>query len=478
MTGTAISVHNLSKIYKLYDDPVDRLKESLNPFRKKYHRDFYALKDVSFDIKKGETVGIVGKNGSGKSTLLKILTGVLTPSSGTVAVNGKVSALLELGAGFNPELTGLENVYFSGTIMGYTKEEMDAKRDDILSFADIGDFVYQPVKIYSSGMYVRLAFAVATAIDPEILIVDEALSVGDAKFQSKSFARMESFKKNGKSIIVVSHDLNTIKYLCRRALYIDNGVITADGESKYVTDLYHKNLFNGPSAEKDVVSVFSEEIQQNPETSSADIKQKEINCLSHELAETSQQMLSIERQRIKKNVLDKLGLKDMGCSDCGDKRAEFIDFGILDKNGTKSNLLNTGEKYILFSKLMFYDEPEALSLGVRIRTKKGMDIFVINSVRQKVELPSFEKGNILESTISISMCLAPGDYFLGFGAANYPAPNVTIYDSWLDAVHFTVVGDCSLDQDSVVNLFPKWSAKVIPPICELSANADVHKKSR
>jgi ABC-type polysaccharide/polyol phosphate transport system ATPase subunit len=238
MDDIAIRIENLSKVYKLYDKPVDRLKESLNPFRRKYHKDFYALKNISFEIKKGETIGIVGKNGSGKSTLLKIITGVLTQTTGNVQVNGKISALLELGAGFNPELTGIENVYLNGMIMGYTKEEIDAKMKDILEFADIGDFVYQPVKTYSSGMFVRLAFAVAISVDPEILIVDEALSVGDISFQKKCMEKIDSIQNSGITIIFCSHDMHAISQLCKRSLWIKDGEIVQDGVPKYVLSSY------------------------------------------------------------------------------------------------------------------------------------------------------------------------------------------------------------------------------------------------
>ena len=196
MPNTAIKVSHLTKVYKLYDKPVDRLKESLHPLKKKYHKDFYALNDVSFEIKKGETVGIIGKNGAGKSTLLKIITGVLTPSSGHVHVNGRIASLLELGAGFNPEYTGIENIYLQGTLMGYSHSEMESKIDGILAFADIGDFVHQPVKSYSSGMYARLAFSVAINVEPDILIVDEALSVGDMYFQQKCMDKIISMQKN------------------------------------------------------------------------------------------------------------------------------------------------------------------------------------------------------------------------------------------------------------------------------------------
>ena len=240
--GVAIRVQNLSKIYKLYDRSIDRLKESLHPLRRRYHHDFHALKNVSFEIGKGETFGIIGKNGSGKSTLLKIIAGVLTPSSGNMEVRGKVSALLELGIGFNPDMTGRENIYFSGTIMGYSREEMDAKVDDIMAFADIGDFIHQPMKTYSSGMFVRLAFAVATKVDPEILVIDEALAVGDIFFQSKCMLMMRKMIDSGVTLLFVSHDTSSVTNLCRKAIYLEQGVVKASGEALSVTDQYLKDM--------------------------------------------------------------------------------------------------------------------------------------------------------------------------------------------------------------------------------------------
>jgi ABC-type polysaccharide/polyol phosphate transport system ATPase subunit len=238
----AIRAEDLSKVYKLYDRSIDRLKESLHPFRRSYHHDFYALKDVSFEIGKGETFGIIGRNGSGKSTLLKIIAGVLTPSGGNLDVSGKVSALLELGIGFNPDMTGMENIYFNGTIMGFTREAMDAKVDDILAFADIGDFIHQPMKTYSSGMFVRLAFAVATKVDPEILVIDEALAVGDMFFQSKCMLLMKKMIDSGVTLLFVSHDTSSVTNLCRRAIYLENGIIKTMGEALSVTDQYLKDM--------------------------------------------------------------------------------------------------------------------------------------------------------------------------------------------------------------------------------------------
>ena len=241
---TAITVDHVTKVYHLYDSPTARMKEALHPFRKKYHHDFYALNDVSFSVEQGEVLGIIGKNGCGKSTLLKILAGVLTPTSGTVTVNGNVSALLELGSGFNPEFTGLENVYFSSAIMGYSREQVEKNLDAILAFADIGEFIHQPVKTYSSGMYVRLAFAVAIQIDPEILIIDEALAVGDISFQKKCMEKIISFKEKQKTVLFCSHDMHIVSSLCHQAIWIKDGVITDKGKTDPVISSYISWIMN------------------------------------------------------------------------------------------------------------------------------------------------------------------------------------------------------------------------------------------
>ncbi len=234
-----ISVKDLSKVYRLYDKPIDRLKESLNIFHKSYHKEYYALNNLSFEIKRGETVGIIGINGAGKSTLLKIITGVLTPSGGNIEVKGKISALLELGAGFNMEYSGIENIYLNGTMMGFSKKEIDKKLDDILAFADIGDFVYQPVKTYSSGMFVRLAFAVAINVEPDILVIDEALSVGDVFFQQKCYKKIKELA--GKStVIIVSHDLNAMTKFCERIIVMSAGEKAFDGEPNEAIAKYFK----------------------------------------------------------------------------------------------------------------------------------------------------------------------------------------------------------------------------------------------
>ncbi|WP_026885125.1 ABC transporter ATP-binding protein [Clostridium beijerinckii] len=245
MSEIAIKVENLSKVYRLYDRPTDRVKESLSLTKKKYSREHYALNNLSLEIKKGETVGILGTNGSGKSTLLKIITGVLTPSEGNIEVNGKISALLELGAGFNPEYTGLENIYLNGTMMGYTREEMNLKVSSIIEFADIGEFINQPVKTYSSGMFARLAFAVSINVEPDILIVDEALSVGDTRFQIKCIEKMKNLKEIGTTILFVSHATEQIKRFCTRGVWINKGKIIDIGEASDVVDRYEAFMLQG-----------------------------------------------------------------------------------------------------------------------------------------------------------------------------------------------------------------------------------------
>ncbi|WP_303871814.1 ABC transporter ATP-binding protein [Acetobacterium wieringae] len=251
MSDVAIKIADVTKIYQLYQRPMDRLKESMSLFKKKeYHHKFYALNNINLEIKKGESIGIVGKNGSGKSTLLKIISGVLTQSKGTVCVDGKVSALLELGTGFNPEYTGIENIYSNGLIMGYSKEEMDEKLDDIVNFAQIGEYIYQPVKTYSSGMFARLAFATAINVDPEILIVDEVLAVGDAKFQIKCINKMEEFKASGKTVLFVSHTLEQIKRFCTKAVWIDQGEMRMFDEVTHVIDMYESEMLRESMEQK------------------------------------------------------------------------------------------------------------------------------------------------------------------------------------------------------------------------------------
>lgn len=236
----AISVRNLNKIYKMYSSPSERFKELLHPFKKKYHQEFQALKDINLDIPKGTIFGIIGQNGSGKSTLLQIITGIIRPTSGTVKVNGRVSALLELGAGFHREFTGRENVFMQGTLMRMKREEIERNFDEIVSFADIGDFIDQPVKTYSSGMYARLAFATAINVSPDILIIDEILAVGDGMFQNRCHRKIEEFRNSGKTVIFVSHNLKVVTKICNRAIFLDRGHVLEVGNPEDLVNSYNK----------------------------------------------------------------------------------------------------------------------------------------------------------------------------------------------------------------------------------------------
>lgn len=291
----AIQASKLSKTYKLFKEPVDRLKEALHPFRKKYHTDFHALSDVTFDVYKGETLGIIGKNGAGKSTLLKILTGVLTPSSGTYSVRGRISSLLELGTGFNPELSGIENVFFNGMLLNIPREELEHKLSSILAFADIGEFIEQPVKVYSSGMFARLAFAVAFHVDPDILIVDEALSVGDMAFQKKCFDKFHEIRSKGSTILFVSHDPFQVKGYCQRALYLKNGKVVIFGNSSDVVDAYSYDQESEIRAKANKARVLKEETKDQDDAVTQSVTE---NSNNHHISITGAKLTNLRGEEV------------------------------------------------------------------------------------------------------------------------------------------------------------------------------------
>ncbi|MCT7606802.1 ABC transporter ATP-binding protein [Aliarcobacter butzleri] len=351
MSNIAIKVQNLSKVYKLYDKPIDRLKESLHPLKKRYHKEFYALNDVSFEIKKGETVGIIGKNGAGKSTLLKIITGVLTPSSGHVHVNGRIASLLELGAGFNPEYTGVENIYLQGTLMGYTHEEMESKIQAILDFADIGDFVYQPVKSYSSGMFARLAFSVAINVDPDILIVDEALSVGDMKFQQKCYRKFREFQESNKTILFVTHDTGTIINYCTHTIWINDGKKVDEGLPEDVCKRYMSAM---------AYEQFSA-IEERPKI---DLEAKDDD-IWHNLDEVES---------------------------FGEKKILITGISMIEENNPTNQIFKGGENIILKIKMFSTEDFEHLISGFIVNDHLGNAIFGANTYVYKNVQLNFEKN--------------------------------------------------------------------------------------
>ena len=352
MSNTAIKVDHVTKIYKLYDKPMDRLKESLGFSKERKYKEHYALSDVSFDVHRGETVGIIGTNGSGKSTILKIITGVLNPTGGNVEIDGRISALLELGAGFNQEYTGLQNVYLNGTMMGFTKEEIDAKLQEILDFADIGDFINQPVKTYSSGMFVRLAFAVAINIEPEILIVDEALSVGDVFFQSKCYHKFEEFKEMGKTILFVSHDLGSIGKYCDRVVLLNKGKKMAEGSPKDMIDLYKKVLVNH----------FEGNDEKNESAEALNQAQKQEGAW--------------------KNYL----LQNPNVNDYGAKNAEIIDYAIVDDHGLITNNIQKGADFTIKMKVKFHQDIEEPIFAFTIKDLQGTDVTGTNTMYEKINM--------------------------------------------------------------------------------------------
>ena len=408
----AISVQGVSKIYKLYDKPIDRLKEAVSLTHKSYHRDFFALSDISFDVKKGETVGIIGTNGSGKSTIQKIITGVLSPTTGTAEVSGNISALLELGAGFNSEYTGLENIYMNGTMMGFSRQEMERRMDDILRFADIGDFVNQPVKTYSSGMFVRLAFALAINVDPEILIVDEALSVGDVFFQAKCYRRMEEMMKNGTTILMVSHDMGSIIKYCDKVVLLNRGHFVAQGEAGKMVDLYKKILAN-----------------QTDELAEALIEEKK-EALG----------LPVEATVSDKRMKDRMNLNPE-VQEYGDGRASFEDFGTLDARGNVTNLLLKGEMFTIRERVRFHAPIENPIFTYTLRDKKGTDITGTNTLFEGTEIKPVKDGDVYTVSFRQKMNLQGGEYLLSMSCTGYENGEHVVYHRLYNVLSLTVISN-------------------------------------
>lgn len=420
--NNAISVCNVTKIYKLYDKPIDRMKEALSLTHKNYHRDFYALNGISFEVGKGETVGIIGTNGSGKSTILKIITGVLTPTTGEVKVSGVISALLELGAGFNMDYTGIENIYMNGTMMGFSRKEMDAKLKDILEFADIGDFVYQPVKTYSSGMFVRLAFALAINVEPEILIVDEALSVGDVFFQAKCYRRMEEIRSKGTTILMVTHDMGAIIKYCDRVVVLNKGNFIAEGEPGKMVDLYKKILANQMDA-------LGEELEELRKGALSDFSGEE--ALSEKKREVSHhQGLMKEKLTINPNR-----------TEYGDGRAEIVDFGLLDERGNVTNLLLKGERFTIKERIHFEAELEAPIFTYTIKDKRGADLTGTNTMYEAADVKPVKKGDEYEVEFNQKMTLQGGEYLLSMSCTGFENGEHVVYHRLYDIANITVISN-------------------------------------
>lgn len=402
----AIEVKDVVKIYKLYDKPRDRVKEAFGFGKKQQTKLHYALNGVSLKIAKGETVGIIGTNGSGKSTILKIITGVLNPTSGEVHVDGRISALLELGAGFNQEYNGIENVYLNGTMMGFSEKEIEEKLPSILEFADIGDYVYQPVKTYSSGMFVRLAFAVAINIEPEILIVDEALSVGDVFFQAKCYRKFEEFKEQGKTIVFVSHDLSSISKYCDRVFLLNQGNLLGEGKPKEMIDAYKRVLVG---QYEDAGEEKAESEAENP------------SALEY-----------------------------------GNGQAQILEYYMTDDRGVRTCAIIKGSEFTIHMKVKFTEKIPAPIFAFSIKNVLGVEITGTNTMIEKAFLEGVEPGQVKEITFTQKMSLQGGEYLLSLGVTGYRGETFEVYHRLYDILNISVVSDKNTvgyyDMDSKVTV--------------------------
>jgi len=402
----AIKVENLTKVYHLYDKPQDRLKEALHPRKKSYHHDFYAMSDVSLQIKRGETVGIIGKNGAGKSTLLKMITGVLTPTSGTIETHGKIASLLELGAGFNPEMTGLENIYLNGTLMGFSREEMTPKIDAILEFADIGEFIHQPVKMYSSGMFARLAFSVSINVEPDILIVDEALSVGDMAFQMKCFKKFQDFQNEGRTILFVTHALDTVLRYCNRGVVIDAGKLIFDDTPKLAVDAFKKVLSN---------DFYTQD-------------QAEIETKSLVTEGTLKDSFNTHKE------LDMYG----------NGKATIIDYGILDKNHKPSAIIHYNDSFKIIMKVVFPSTVSEPIFAFTLKDSKGLEITGTNTTMKHITTNTYSDNQIVTVSFTQNANLQLGAYALSLGCVGINETGIEVYSRIYDAILFEVIGSTQM----------------------------------
>lgn len=414
MQEKVIEIKDIVKTYKLYNKPIDFAKELLFLGKRKYHRPHNALNGINLDVYKGECIGIIGTNGSGKSTLLKLITGVATPTGGSIEVNGKISALLELGAGFKPEFTGLENIYLNGTILGFTKEEMDERVQAIVEFADIGEFIHQPVKSYSSGMFARLAFAVAINVEPDILIVDEALSVGDIFFQAKCYQKFMSFKEAGKTILFVTHDLSSVIKYCDRTLLIDKGNQIMVGPSAEVVNVYKKILVNQYTGEAE------EQDKQKLETD---------------------KVLAASVDNAKGTFWKNSMVNNTGAVEYGNGVANIIDYAIVDAEGNLSPSIHKNTEFEVRMKVEFYQPVDNPIFAYTIKDIKGTEVTGTNTMLEEKNLDHVKAGQIVTVTFRQNMSLQGADYLLCLGCTGYVNGEFTVYSRLYDVCNIQVVSD-------------------------------------
>lgn len=416
-----IVVRNVSKKFRLFASPKERLLEALHPFRKQYHHEFWALRDISFEVEPGEVLGILGRNGSGKSTLLQIICAVMQATSGEAHVNGRIAALLELGAGFNPEFTGRDNIILNGAIIGFSRKEMLRRLPEIEAFADIGEFFDQPVKTYSSGMFVRVAFAAAIHVDPDVLVVDEALAVGDAKFQRKCLLQIEKIRTNGAAILFVSHSLETITSLCSRAIILEQGVLVSDGEPKVVAEKYLTLLFSESKGETAEEPVHGESV---PGLTS---RQQAGGSLSADGVLWTDVPMS-ERFGYNRH--------EIRTTNSG---AAIVDFLMMANGRTDFSSIASGSVLTIFIKIHFTEDVTQPIVGFELKTDKGVTITGSNTYLSRVPLLPISKGDGRIYQIEFNVPLNEGDYFVDLGVAKYDgSPGGYILDVRRSIIHLMV----------------------------------------
>ena len=435
----SIKVNGLHKRFPVYAKPHHRLFQmfSPGPTKNRWFREFHALTGIDFEIHRGETVAIVGRNGSGKSTLLQIICGTLSPSEGTVEVNGRIAALLELGAGFNPEFTGRENVYLNGTVLGLTRAEIDARFDEIASFADIGEFIEQPVKSYSSGMYVRLAFSVAIHVMPDILVVDEALSVGDEAFQRKCFARIEKIRDAGATVLFVSHAPSTVLELCNRAILLDRGELLAMGSPKHVISRYQKMLYAPANMAASIRARLQQEIAHSGhQTAEAQGKP--------ELAHAAAMGRSPESAATEDSADDAYfdpGLVSQSTVRFATHGAVIEDPHVETFVGQRVNVLKPGGEYYYAYEVRFDRAAVAVTFGMLIKTVSGVELGGATSATQVDAIEVVDAGSTVRVKFRFRCLLAPGTYFLNAGVRGRVEDEETFLDRVIDAALFRVPPD-------------------------------------
>jgi len=426
----AVSVKGLSKRYEIYASPQDRLKQMVIPRLRKllrrpprsYFREFWALNDVSFNVRRGEAVGVIGRNGSGKSTLLQIVCGTLEASHGEVRSNGRIAALLELGAGFNPEFTGKENVFLSGLVYGIPEETLKRRYQEIVDFAEIGEHIDQPVKTYSSGMYVRLAFAVAAFCDPDVLIIDEALSVGDVYFQRKCFKRINELRENGCTLLFVTHSLDTLMQLCDRGIVIDRGNMVFDGPAKPAATEYLRRVFGSHNPVK---AVKNETPSSEPSEveAIADGDRSYFAALAHQDLFAHRPGYNRDETRL------------------GDGSARALDFVVEGQRDTPP-IVNARERFRLLVRYGFEQAADRIIFGMQVRTREGSVVYSANSFTVHNRLFSYAAGAIALIEFDLRATLLPGQYFVTVGVSQYDDQGAEIraMDRRVDAIILTIIG--------------------------------------